>query len=147
MLASEEGLAKLGKSPLDCIEVVGIGHSTGNLYADSDPLQLSTCANAAAKAYAQSGVRADQVGVAEVHDCFTITELLMMEALGFGDGVALVRSGALERGGKLPCNTGGGLVGFGHPVGATGVKQILEIHSQMKGTAGAYQIAGVTLDT
>ena len=63
-----------------------------------------------------------------------------MEALGFGDGAELIRSGALDINGRLPCNTGGGLIGFGHPTGATGVKQLLEVMRQLKGQAGAYQV-------
>jgi acetyl-CoA acetyltransferase len=143
VLVSEEGLKKLGKSESDAIEVVGIGHATGNLYEDADMLKLDTTASAAEKAYAMSGATASQMEVAEVHDCFTITELLMLEALGiaeYGKGKELVRDGSLEIDGKIPCNTGGGLVGFGHPVGATGVKQILEIYRQMKGECGDYQM-------
>ena len=67
----------------------------------------------------------------------------MYEALGFaakGEGYRLIRDGSTEIDGRLPVNTGGGLVGFGHPVGATGVKQILEIYRQMKGRCGDYQV-------
>ncbi len=70
----------------------------------------------------------------------------MLEALGIakrGEGAHLLRSGELHLSGKLPCNTGGGLVGFGHPVGATGVKQLLEIHRQMKGLCADYQMKHV----
>ena len=145
VLVSEEGLKKLGKSEADAIEVVGLGHATGNLYEDADPLALPTTAAAAQRAYAQAGdgFSADHIGVAEVHDCFTITELLMCEALGMapqGGGKDLVRNGDLAIDGRFPTNTGGGLVGFGHPVGATGVKQILEIFNQMKGKCEKYQI-------
>ena len=70
--------------------------------------------------------------------------MLMMEALGFagrGEAKEMVRNGDLDIDGKLPCNTGGGLVGFGHPVGATGVKQVLEVYRQMKGQCGDYQMS------
>ncbi len=143
ILVSEAGLAKLGKTPADAIEVLGLGHATGNLFTDGDPLTMATTETAAAQAYAQAGVAADAVQVAEVHDCFTITELLMMEALGFsqpGESAAQVADGRTALAGALPINTGGGLVGFGHPVGATGVKQILEIYRQMKGQCGDYQV-------
>jgi acetyl-CoA acyltransferase len=69
---------------------------------------------------------------------------MMYEALGFaapGEGAALIRDGATNIDGRIPVNTGGGLIGFGHPVGATGVKQAVEIWRQMKGRAGDYQIA------
>jgi acetyl-CoA acyltransferase len=145
IVVSEDGLRKLGKTEADAIEVLGVGHATGNLYVDADPLQMATTAHAAATAYAQAGIRPADVQIAEVHDCFTVTELLMYEALGFapqGQGATLIREGRTELTGDLPVNTGGGLVGFGHPVGATGVKQILEIWRQMKGRCGDYQVRG-----
>ena len=143
ILVSEEGLLKLGIKMDQCVEVKGLGQATGNLYTDSEPTSMPTVAAAAQMAFDQSGVRSNDIQVAEVHDCFTVTEMLMMESLGFakrGEGKDMVRNGDLEINGRLPCNTGGGLVGFGHPVGATGVKQLLEIHRQMKGQCGAYQI-------
>jgi acetyl-CoA acyltransferase len=143
VLVSEEGLRKLGKQASDAIEVLGLGHATGNLYTDDDLLSMPTTIAAASRAYQAAGLQPGDVGVAEVHDCFTITELLMYEALGFakaGQGAHLVREGRTAIEGPLPVNTGGGLVGFGHPVGATGVKQILEIYRQMKGQCGDYQM-------
>ena len=141
---SEEGLKKLGKTPADAIELVALSHATGNLYEDGDPLELTTTVTAARRAFHAAGLRSTDIGVAEVHDCFTLTELLMYEALGFaekGQAIELVREGRTEIDGDTPVNTGGGLVGFGHPVGATGVKQILEVYRQMKGQCGDYQIA------
>ena len=146
ILVSEEGLRKLGKTPADAIEVRSLGHATGNLYTDSDPLKLDTTHVAAARAYAEAGVDPDNIDVAEVHDCFTLTELLMYEALGFtgaGESAALMTSGETGIEGRIPVNTGGGLVGFGHPVGATGVKQILEVYRQMKGLCGDYQVPNI----
>lgn len=143
VLVSEEGLAKLGKSPADAIEVLGLGLATGNLFEDDDMLSMPTTTVAAQRAYAMAGMGASDIQVAEVHDCFAITELLMYEALGFaepGKGAELIRGGHTELGGRLPVNTGGGLIGFGHPVGATGVKQLLEIFRQMKGQCGDYQV-------
>lgn len=144
IVVSEEGLRAMGKSPSDAVEILGYGHSTASLYEDGDLTQLHTTAAAANKAYAAAGITAADVGVAEVHDCFTVTELLMYEALGFaepGQGALLVREGATDIGGRLPVNTGGGLIGFGHPVGATGVKQVIELFRQLKGQAGAYQVS------
>jgi acetyl-CoA acyltransferase len=143
IVVSEDGLSKIGVDMNQCIEVTGFGQATGNLYTDSDPTRMPTTAAAADVAFSQAGIGRDAIDVLEIHDCFTITEMLMMEALGFvgrGEGKNLVRNGDLELGGKYPCNTGGGLVGFGHPVGATGVKQVLEIHRQMKGACGDYQL-------
>ena len=104
---------------------------------------FNNTADAACKAYAAAGLRPEDVQVAEVHDCFTVAELLMVEALGFaerGGAAALYRDGVVDIDGRLPVNTGGGLVGFGHPVGATGVKQAVEIFRQMRGQCGAYQM-------
>jgi acetyl-CoA C-acetyltransferase len=95
------------------------------------------------RALAAARVGLDDLSCAEVHDCFTIAELLMMEAMGLekpGHGVEAVKSGKTQLDGALPVNTGGGLVGFGHPVGATGVKQAAEIFRQMKGRCGDYQL-------
>lgn len=145
ILVSEAGLRKLGKSPADAVEVLGFGVAAGNLYEDGDPTRLETTEVAAKRAYAQAGVDPSRIGVAEVHDCFTVTELLMYEALGWaapGEGYELIRDNRTDIEGDLPVNTGGGLVGFGHPVGATGVKQLLEIWRQMKGRCGDYQIPG-----
>ena len=142
-LVSEAGLAKLGLTEADVVEVVGTGHATSSLYLDGDPTALDTTRLAADRAYAAAGMGPGDVGVAEVHDCFTLTEILMTEALGFADpgrGAELLREGVTEIGGRLPVNTGGGLVGFGHPVGATGIKQAVEVFRQMKGRCGEYQM-------
>ena len=144
ILVSAEGLRAMGKTEADAVEVLSIGHAVSSLYVDGDPTELSTVKRAGQLAYAAAGLSAADIGVAEVHDCFTVTELMMYEALGFaapGEGAALLRDGATDLTGRLPVNTGGGLVGFGHPVGATGVKQAVEIFRQMKGLCGAYQIA------
>lgn len=145
VLVSEAGLAKLGLTEADAVEVAGVGHSVSSLYTDGDLSQLATTANAVAKAYAAAGIAASDVNIAEVHDCFTVTELLMVEALGLaapGQAARLTADGATAIDGSVPVNTGGGLVGFGHPVGATGIKQPLEIFRQMKGRCGDYQVDG-----
>ena len=146
VVVSEAGLARLGKTPADAIEVLACEVAASNLFVDGDLTRFETTAAAAQRAYAKSGIGASRVGVAEVHDCFTVAELLMYEALGFaayGQGRELIREGRTGIEGDLPVNTGGGLVGFGHPVGATGVKQIVELWRQMKGTAGDYQITAI----
>lgn len=143
ILASEEGLKKLGKSPADCIEILAYGHATSPLGNVADFTSLDNTKRAIDQVYAEAGIGPDDVQVAEVHDCFHITEVLMTEALGFaepGKGAQAAKEGVTGITGKHPINTGGGLMGFGHPVGATGVKQILEIYRQMKGLCGDYQI-------
>ncbi len=143
VLCSEEGLRKIGRAAGDCVEILACVVSTASLLEDPDPTRLENTAHAARLAYAQAGLGPEQVGVAEVHDCFTVTETLMTEALGFaaaGQGARLLREGQTEIGGRIPVNTGGGLVAFGHPVGATGIKQAVEIYRQLKGRCGDYQI-------
>lgn len=144
LLATEEGLEKLGIDKNACVEILAYAQATSALGAVKDLTRLDNAAAAAERAYADAGLTPADVQVAEVHDCFAITELMMYEALGFaeyGQGGALARSGATRLDGSIPVNTGGGLMAFGHPVGATGVKQVLEIYRQMKGLCGDYQIA------
>ena len=143
VLVSEKGLDQLGKSREDAVEIVSYGHATAPLDEVPDPLVLSTAERAIQEAFQDADVGPEDIGVVEVHDCFSITELLLYEALGFaerGRALDLVRDGATNLDGRLPVNTGGGLMAFGHPVGATGVKQALEIFKQQKGLAGEYQI-------
>ncbi len=145
VLVSEAGARKLGLTHADLAEVVGTGHAVSSLYTDGDPTELTTVKKATGQAMASAGVTVGDLDLAEVHDCFTIAELMTYEALGLADrghGSDIVRSGATARDGKLPINTGGGLVGFGHPVGATGIKQPLELYRQMKGQCGDYQVSG-----
>jgi acetyl-CoA acyltransferase len=144
LLVSEEGLRKLGKRATDASEVLAYGHATSPLAEVSDPLVMATAQAAAAEAYRDANLSARDMGIAEVHDCFSITELELYEALGFaekGRAIDLVKDGTVLLEGKLPVNTGGGLMAFGHPVGATGVKQVLEIFRQQKGQCGDYQVA------
>ena len=86
-----------------------------------------------------SGMGPDDIDVAEVHDAFTIAELLYYEAFGFcarGEAVALLDSGATSLGGRIPVNPSGGLLCRGHPVGATGAAQLAELTFQLRGEAG-----------
>ncbi len=97
----------------------------------------------AKQAYKQAGIGPKKVDLAEVHDCFTIAELLAMEDLGFyepGEAKELIRKGETKLSGSLPINTGGGLKGGGHPLGATGVSQVIEVVNQLRGEAGKRQV-------
>jgi len=83
-----------------------------------------------------------------VHDCFTISEIIVIEALGLverGSGARAAPSGLTALGGKIPVNTSGGLKACGHPVGATGIKQVCEIVQQLRGEAGKRQIDGAKI--
>ncbi len=143
ILATEEGLKELGVDPADCIEITSYGVATSPLGDVDDYTFLGNTHKAATEAYEDAGLAPEQVQVCEVHDCFAVTEVMMYEALGFaerGKGTELAKEGATDIDGKIPVNTGGGLIAFGHPVGATGVKQALEVYRQMKGLCGDYQI-------
>ncbi len=143
VLMSERGLSMLGKKKDSAVEIAAYGHATAPLDGDRSFTSLGTTAAAAREAYRNAGVDPSEVQLAEVHDCFSIAEIQMYEALGFagpGQGVRLVKDGTVMLDGRLPVNTGGGLMAFGHPVGATGVKQAVEIYRQMKGMAGDYQV-------
>lgn len=143
VLATESGLDQLGIDTSDCVRVDSYGWSTSPLGDVDDYTELGNTKQAVQEAYDDATLKPSEVDVAEVHDCFAVTELLMYEALGFanpGEGAQLAESGETQIDGDIPVNTGGGLIGFGHPVGATGVKQVLEIYRQMKGLCGDYQI-------
>jgi acetyl-CoA acetyltransferase len=90
-----------------------------------------------------AGVKPEDIDVAEVHDCFTIAEIIAYEDLGFckaGEGGKLVESGETRLGGRIPINTSGGLKAKGHPVGATGTGQAYEIYLQLTGRADKRQV-------
>ena len=144
VLASQEGLEVLGRGRDEFTEILGFAVSVAPLQDTSpDPLHLHNVARAANAAYASSSKGPEDIGVAEVHDCFAIAEAEMMEALGFADagkGASYIADGRTALDGERPVNTGGGLIGFGHPVGATGVKQALEISRQLLGKCDGYQI-------
>jgi acetyl-CoA acyltransferase len=143
IIASEAGLQRLGRVKEDTIQVRAYGFCTNPLGQVQDLLRLDTAAAAASEAMRDSDTTPQDIHVAEVHDCFTIAELLMYEAVGWaepGKGVDLILSGRTSLEGDVPVNTGGGLVAFGHPVGATGIKQVAEIYRQMKGLCGEYQL-------
>lgn len=104
---------------------------------------LDATVKAGREAYKQAGISPEDIDLAEVHDCFTIAEIMAVEDLGFckkGEGGKLVEEGQTEIGGKIPINTSGGLKAVGHPVGATGIKQAVEIVLQLRGEAGKRQV-------
>jgi acetyl-CoA C-acetyltransferase len=98
---------------------------------------------AAKLAYKQADIAPEKIDFAEVHDCFTIAEICVMEALGladYGKAGAMIEAGETQIGGNIPVNTSGGLKSKGHPVGATGIAQIIEITHQLRGSAGERQL-------
>jgi benzoylsuccinyl-CoA thiolase BbsB subunit len=97
------------------------------------------------EAFEEAGLGPNDIDVAEVHDAFSIAELLYYEAFGFcprGEGAALLKSGATAIGGRIPINPSGGLIAKGHPVGATGAAQVVEIVRQLRREAGPRQVEG-----
>jgi len=123
----------------------------------SDPWQerglvmadINTCTrNAAKQAYAMAGVAPDDIDLVELHDCFATAEILHYENLGLcaeGEGGRLIDSGATSLGGRIPVNVSGGLLSKGHPLGATGIANIYEIATHLRGEAGERQVDGARL--
>ncbi|HSR12403.1 MAG TPA: hypothetical protein VLS90_13255 [Thermodesulfobacteriota bacterium] len=126
------------------IYVAGIGQGSGySLHATSNVTSFEATKAAAKEAYEMSGLGPDDVQFSEVHDCFSIAEILHLEDLGFfkpGEGYKATSEGKTRLDGPKPINTSGGLKSKGHPVGATGVAQLYEVWLQLKGRAGKRQI-------
>ncbi|HEX5614332.1 MAG TPA: hypothetical protein VFZ83_04190 [Acidimicrobiia bacterium] len=121
----------------------GVGTDHPYLHEKSSFTELAATRLAAQRAYAMAGIGPDQVDVAEVHDCFTITEILDIEDLGFvekGKGGVASFEGETALTGRIPVNPSGGLLAKGHPIGATGVAQLTECWWQLRGDAGERQV-------
>jgi acetyl-CoA acetyltransferase len=103
---------------------------------------------AAAAAYEAAGVGPDEIDLIELHDCFATAELVHYENLGLcadGDAGKLIEDGATELGGRIPVNVSGGLLSKGHPLGATGIANIYEVATHLRGEAGARQVDGARI--
>jgi acetyl-CoA C-acetyltransferase len=129
----------------DPVFVAGFGVATDHPYLHEKTTftGLRATTMAAERAYAMAGIEPSQVDCAEVHDCFTITEILDIEDLGFfekGKGGVASLEGETAITGRIPVNTSGGLLAKGHPIGATGVAQIVECWSQLRGQADERQV-------
>ncbi len=119
-------------------------------HAGWDGAHTPTTRLAAQRAYHEAGITDPrrEVSLLEVHDCFSITELVLMEDLGFADEGQAVRDildGCFDRNGRNPCQTDGGLKCFGHPVGASGIRMVYEIYNQLLGRAGPRQVAAPSI--
>jgi acetyl-CoA C-acetyltransferase len=142
VLAPTEMARRFAEMP---IKIAGSGQASDTLalHDRRDLTTLDATVHAARSAFAQAGIEPRAVDVAEVHDCFTIAEILAIEDLGFvekGQGGKATEEGLTALGGRLPINTSGGLKACGHPVGATGIKQAYEIALQLRGEAGKRQV-------
>ncbi|MDP6506908.1 MAG: hypothetical protein QF886_25000, partial [Planctomycetota bacterium] len=126
------------------LHVIGIGQASGRgLHAAEDLTSFEANRYAAHEAYEMAGLGPDEIQIAEVHDCFSIAEVLHVEDLGFfkpGQGCDATREGATGLNGSKPINTSGGLKCKGHPVGATGLAQLYEIWEQLRQQAGERQV-------
>ena len=143
-ICSEEGLAKAGIDKKDAVEVMGWAQVIRDITNDPvDPAELEAIPRAAKEAMESAGVTIDQIGTIETHDCFSIAGILAVEGLGLakkGEGADWVDAGNTTRDGYMPMNTTGGLIGWGHPTGATGIHQAVTIWQQLTGKAGKAQI-------
>jgi len=144
VLASEEGLEKLGVKKEEAALMVGMGQCEGDLTRDPDDLcRLGTTAAAAAAALESAGAKPSELGLLEAHDCFTISGMLSLEAVGLcepGKATSYLLDGKTRADGECPTNLTGGLVGFGHPTGATGVRQVADMILQLTNRAGDCQV-------
>jgi acetyl-CoA C-acetyltransferase len=142
LLAAEEIAHRFTDHPL---HIIGSGQASDVALHDRDDLiSLGAARRASQEAYAMAGVTPQDIRITEVHDCFTIAEIIATEDLGYfapGDGFKAAEDRVTARDGAKPVNTSGGLKSKGHPVGASGVAQAVEIFKQMRGEAGQRQVA------
>lgn len=145
IVCNRDGLRKLGRSRAVRILASVIRTATDR---PADAYDRHLCRLAASEAYERAGFGPQDMSLAEVHDATAFAEIQQTEALGFceiGAGGAAAESGATAPGGRIPINVSGGLLSRGHPIGATGLAQIYELVTQLRGEAGARQIDGARL--
>jgi acetyl-CoA C-acetyltransferase len=148
VLASEERAKSLKGDKVVWLDGLGCATASMSVLKRPDLVSLPSAQEAARKAYAMAGVSAKDVKVADVHDCFTIAEIMAYEDLGFcakGEGGRFIEERRSYIGGEVAVNVDGGLKAKGHPIGATGVSMAHEVVSQLRGTAGARQVPGAAL--
>ncbi len=142
IVASEEKAKALSKKPV-WIRGLGAASASVNMAGRDLFTGLAVARQASEQAYKMAGVTPKNIDVAEVHDCFTISEILAYEDLGFakpGEGRELIKSKEAYKEGSIPTNVDGGLLSKGHPIGATGGSQIRTIVLQLRGEAGEMQV-------
>jgi len=142
IVASEEKAKALSQKPV-WIRGLGAASTSVNLAGRDVFTGLTVAQQAGKQAYEMAGITAGNVDVAEVHDCFTIAEMMAYEDLGFakpGEGKDLIKSKETYKEGSIPVNVDGGLLSKGHPIGATGGSQIRTVVLQLRGEAGDIQV-------
>jgi acetyl-CoA C-acetyltransferase len=148
LVASEERARTLTDAP---VWIRGTGQALDGFQLTSlhdDYAHWPAMQRAASAAYAMAGIGPRDIDLAEVHDCFSIAELIAYEELGFckkGEAGRFVQDGRSDYGGDVVVNPRGGLIGCGHPLGATGVAQAAEVFAQLRGEAGPRQVAGAEI--
>jgi acetyl-CoA C-acetyltransferase len=150
LVLAELGVARTMAKGRPIVRIAGVGQATDRIALQSraDLTTLPATTLAAQHAFKMAGKTPNDIHLAEVHDCFTIAEILVIEALGLcqpGQGGCQASSGRTALGGAIPVNPSGGLKSKGHPVGATGVAQAVEITTQLRGVAGKRQVAGARI--
>lgn len=139
VIADENGLSNLGVDKKNCVELVGFAMAEGDITAEPiDPTFMDTTAKVGQQVLDNSGISIKDIGLLELHDCFTISGLLALEAIGVaekGKGAEFILDGQTKSSGGMPTNTSGGLIGFGHPTGATGVRQMVDLLHQLTNKA------------
>jgi acetyl-CoA acetyltransferase len=144
ILCTEEGLKRIGADKTRCIKVAAsVIRSFSNRRLDQPELHVGRLA--AKMAYEQAGLGPRDMHVAEVHDASAMGEIIQVENLGFvapGEGGPAAERGEFTLGGRVPVNTSGGLESKGHPLGATGIGQLFELVTQLRGEAGKRQVEG-----
>jgi acetyl-CoA C-acetyltransferase/acetyl-CoA acyltransferase len=131
------------------VQIIGVGQgSSGSVCSQKDITRIPAREKSAQRAYKMAGLKPSDIDICELHDCFTIAEIVASEGLGFfepGDGYKGVLRGDTDMGGKIPINISGGIKAKGHPVGATGVAQVYEIVNQLRGLCGPRQVKGAKI--
>ena len=148
IVVSEEALQRLGLPRARAIRVLASTATSETLPPSDTPALVQLVRDSAAAALAQAGLGAGELDIVELHDAFTIEELLYTEAVGVcapGEGAAYVARGDADIGGRCAINPSGGLIGMGHPLGPTGIGQVTEITRQLRGEAEGRQHAGARL--
>jgi acetyl-CoA C-acetyltransferase len=144
VLCALDKAKELGQEkPLVRIAASVVATDTLAVHSRKEMTTMQSTVAAGRKAFKMAGIETHDVNVAELHDSFTIAEIIALEDLGFatkGKGGALAKEGMTQLGGQMPVNTSGGLKARGHPCGATGVAQIVELFRQLRGEAGERQV-------
>jgi acetyl-CoA acetyltransferase len=142
IVASQDAIARLGIDRNRAVRAVASVTRTERVYPGARNFDAELTGETVARAYREAGITARDLDVLELHDAFTIEELLYLEAMGLcapGEGARMIQSGAADIGGQCAVSASGGLLAMGHPIGPTGVGQIAEITRQLRGEAGERQ--------